>query len=497
MRTEVAGRSSCVLGIDLGTSALKLVAVSRDGQVTATVRAAYATISTAEGQAEQKPEHWLKALSAAAKKIRSHLGKKARIEAVALTGQMPTLVVMGGRKAGRRKPIARAITWQDSRADRWVSERVDDRLCRKIYSKTGVRIDGRYLAPMFQFHYRSKSRHAASILSAKDYLFHALTGLATTDPSTASGYGLYNLRARAWDPELCDFWGIAVEQLPGIESSSFRASLSERGSRLLGCRPSTPVVLGCADSVAGVHVLSRGEADSHTATILTGSSTVILKCDAQPQWDKQSRFLVTPLAVDGSYGREADLLSSGSAREWATSVLGSNDKKSLWKRAYDVAAGANGLLFAPYLAGGEQGILWNPSVRGMIRGLTLAHDGAQIARALLEGMCFEIRRCLEVFEEESSMSSVRLAGWMAETPQQSQLLADILGSPVHAFRLDSASAVGAAILSGLIDARKYSENAKPLICRPSRRKLLYNSLYAKYVAKFPSKLRRGKQGAIR
>jgi xylulokinase len=487
----VAERSSCVLGIDLGTSALKLAAVSRDGRVLATARATYVTISTAEGQAEQDPQHWQAAFSVAAKKIRSRLAKKFNVEAVALTGQMPTLVVMGGdkvagHKIARLKPVARAITWQDSRADQWASDRVDDRLRREIYLKTGVLIDGRYLAPMFQSHYRSKSRRANLILSAKDFLFHALTGHAATDPSTASGYGLYNLRTKAWDPELCNFWGIPVEQLPGIEGSSFSAPLSERGSQLLGCKSSTPVVLGCADSVAGAHALSRGKVDLHAATLLTGSSTVMLKCDAQPRWDPQNRFLVTPLALDGAYGREADLLASGSAWEWATGVLASKDKKSVWKLAYEVAPGADGLLFAPFLAGGEQGILWNPSLRGTISGLTLSHDGAKIARALLEGMCFEIRRCLEAFEKEAPLSPVRLAGWMAETPQQSQLLADVLGRTVQAFQLSSASAVGAALLSRLIDIRKYSENTKAIVFRPSQRKLLYNTLYAKYVAQYPA-----------
>lgn len=482
----MAKRISCVLGIDLGTSALKMIAVSCEGSVIATAREAYPTVSTVGGQAEQPPEHWLKALSAAAKKIRSRLGKKAVIEAVALTGQMPTLVAMDGQKTSGYKPISRAITWQDSRADEWASQRVDDRLRREIYLKTGILIDGRYLAPMFQFHHRSNSPKAKLILSAKDFLFHALTGRAMTDPSTASGYGSYNLRRKAWDPELCNFWGIAVDQLPAIESSSFRAPLSERGSRLLGCEPSTPVVLGCADSVAGAHALNRGKVDSQMATVLTGSSTVILKSDAQPRWDPQNRFLVTPLALDGAFGREADLLASGSAREWATAVLGSNHR-SVLERAYDVAPGANGLLFAPFLAGGEQGVLWNPNLRGMIRGLTLSHDGAHIARALLEGMCFEIRRCLQVFEEEVPLSSVLLAGWMAEASPQSQLLADILGRPVQAFKLDSASAVGATLLSGMIDGGKYAENTKPIVSRPSRREPSYNALYAKYVAQFPEK----------
>jgi len=473
-----------VLGIDLGTSALKLVVVSRDGRVMATARQTYATISTSEGQAEQDPDHWLRALSLAAREIRARLRGKVLIEAAALTGQMPTLVVLG-----RYKPIAHAITWQDSRADEWGTERVDDHLRREIYLKTGVLIDGRYLAPMFQFHYRSKRQRAKLILSAKDFLFHVLTGLATTDPSTASGYGLYNLCRNAWDPELCNFWGVPVEHLPCVKSSSFSAPLSKRGSQLLCCKPAIPVVLGCADSVAGTHAIGRGQVDSHTATVLTGSSTVILKCNVEPRCDSQNRYLVTPLAVDGTYGLEADLLASGSAREWAAGVLGGgnrNTQKSIWDLAYRVNPGADGLLFAPFLAGGEQGILWNPHLRGTISGLTLTHDGAKIARALLEGMCFEIRRCLEVFEEEAPLSSARLAGWMAEIPQQSQLLADILGRPVHAFRLSSASAVGAALLSGLIDSKKYFQNTKAIVFRPSKQRHLYNALYVKYAAQFPA-----------
>jgi xylulokinase len=486
-RTAVVKRRSCVLGIDLGTSALKLVAVSSDGRAIATARESYPTISRSQGEAEQDCEYWLKALSVAVRKIQSQLTPKARIEAVALTGQMPTLVVLR-----RHKAIAHAITWQDSRADPWVSTRVDNDLRRDIYLKTGVLIDGRYLAPMFRFHYGSKPQRASLILSAKDFLFHALTGLAVTDPSTASGYGLYNLRTKTWDPELTKLWDVPVEHLPPIRSSSFSAPLSKRGIQLLGCTTVMPVVLGCADSVAGAYGVIAGQLDSQTVTVLTGSSTVILKCDAEPRWDSQSRYLVTPLAVDGMYGREADLLASGSAREWAASVFLKRNKsrqESIWQRAYRVEPGADGLLFAPFLAGGEQGVLWNPSLRGTISGLTLTHDGAKIARALLEGICFEIRRCLVVFEEEALPSSVLVAGWMAEVPQHSQLLADVIGRPVHALRLGSASAVGAALLTGLIDSKKCVENSRPLVFTPTKQSLRYNQIYAKYVAQFPTAAR--------
>jgi len=468
----------CVLGIDLGTSAIKLIAVSREGRVLASARESYDTVSTLPGRAEQNCQHWLRALRTAARRIRSRL-RHTQIEGIALTGQMPTLVVLR-----RQKPIGAAITWQDSRADEWVKKRVDADLCLRIYRITGVRIDGRYLAPMFRYHHESGPK-ADRVLSAKDFLFHTLTGSIATDPSTASGYGLYNLQRKTWDPELCKFWGIDREILPSIESSSFRAPLSSQGRRLIGCAVGTPVVLGCADSVAGVYAISGTEQLQTTATVLSGTSTVIMRCDSQPHWDRHNRYLLTPFALDGWYGCEADLLAGGSAREWGARVfLGHAEKKlqrSRWEPVYRVTPGADGLLFAPFLAGGEQGVLWNPLLRGTLTGLTLAHGGVQIMRALLEGMCFEVRRCLEVFEEEGRISFVRIAGWMASIPQELQLLADVIGRPVHAFRLDSASAVGATFLTELIDTKTHFANVKPTVFGPSQRSKPYDEIYAKYV----------------
>jgi sugar (pentulose or hexulose) kinase len=184
------------------------------------------------------------------------------------------------------------------------------------------------------------------------------------------------------------------------------------------------------------------------------------------------------------------LLATGSTREWAAEVfLDSGNKKrrrSLWQSAYEIAPGAHGLLFAPFLAGGEEGVLWNSSLRGTLTGLTLAHNKAEIARALLEGMLFEIRRCLGVFQEEVPVSLVRVAGWIADIPQELQMLADIIGQPVHAFRLDSAPAIGATLLTGLVDSKKYFANTKPAVYTPGQPSKRYNQIYARYVDRFPA-----------
>jgi len=473
----------CVLGIDLGTSAIKVVAVSQKGRILATAREPYGTVATCEGQAEQDCADWLKAVSRAVTKIHKERTRNLTVEAIGLTGQMPTLVVLNGGK-----PLGRAITWQDSRADAWASERLNSELRHDLYRRTGVVIDGRYLAPMYGFHRKGKSRDDA-ILSAKDFLFYALTGVAATDASTASGYALYNLQSGAWDDTLCGFWNISAEQLPSIKPSSSSLPLSRHGRKLVRCALGTPVVVGCADSAAGVYALN-GSATNSAVTILTGSSTVIIKSDSSPHWDPETRYLVTPLGLDHMFGREADLLAGGSARDWVQSLFAGNDSKAqrlLWQGARAVSPGAEGLLFAPYLAGGEQGVLWNPELKGILNGLRSDHAPVHIVRALLEGMSFEIRRCVEVLEDKQ-IASVRISGWMAKNPADLQILADILGRSVHAYKLGSASAIGAALLTGFVDEEAYFREIGASVFNPTMKNTRsYDEVYARYIAQFPAR----------
>jgi sugar (pentulose or hexulose) kinase len=479
----IARELGCALGIDLGTSALKVVALSENGLILGTAREPYATVATYEGQAEQDCADWLKALSRAVNNIHKQRTRKLHVQAIGLTGQMPTLVVLN-----RGRLLRRAITWQDGRADSFASERLNSGLRDDIYRRTGVVVDGRYLAPMYGFHRRVKRRDDV-ILSAKDALLYALTGVAATDPSTASGYALYSLQSGAWDHQLCDFWNISADQLPSIKRSLSSLPLSSEGSKLVRCAPGTPVILGCADSAAGFYALS-GSAANQGFTILTGSSTVIIKSDSRPHWDPQSRYLVTPLAGDERYGREADLLASGSARDWVQKLFAGNDAKArrlLWERARKISPGANGIFFAPYLGGGEQGVLWNPALKGILTGLTCAHAPAHIARALLEGMSFEIRRCVEVLGD-APMAPVRITGWMAENPVDLQILADILDRPVHAYKLPSASAMGAALLTGFADQKAYFSEITPSVFSPiTKNTRCYDELFASYIAQFPAR----------
>ncbi|MGH6880184.1 xylulokinase [Hypericibacter sp.] len=480
-------RSALRLGIDLGTSAIKAVAIDDAGTAVASSDSPYPTHADLPGQAEQEPSHWLQAAATAVGNIGSQLGPAwpAKLASIGLTGQLPTLVCLGENGA-----LGRAIAWTDSRADQWATERLDRDRRRHFYRQTGMPIDGRYLAPMFQFHWQARRSVVRRILSAKDFLCFALTGRAVTDPSTAAGYGVYGIADKRWDPALCAFWELDPQFLPEIApANTIAGPLNAAGSRLLGLPEGLPVFVGAADSVAGA--LAMGGLAEGSVSIVMGSSTIVIATGREALLDPEARYLLTPHALEGWYGREMDLLSTGTGFRWLCGLLGWNAEQ-FEVRAQRSPPGANGLCFSPYLAGGEQGALWNPALRGVLHGLTLQHDPADIARAFLEGVYFEIRRCLDVLSDSSPAGSDRsgaivLSGHAAENPGLMRMLADVLDRPVRCFTHRSPSAIGAALLGFGNDAGSLATTTAQTAARaePGPAASAYDRLYRRYLGLFP------------
>ena len=445
MDLRAPGAGGIHLGLDLGTSAVKVVALGGDA-VLAASSAGFATDSTAPRQAEQHAADWLSATRAAFAALDAeltgagHADWRRAVQAIGLTGQLPTLVCLG---AGG--PLGPAITWKDGRADAWAEQVLDRGERARIYARTGMPIDGRYLGPMYRFHYASREAEVSWLLSAKDYLGYALTGQAATDPSTAAGYGAFDLEAGRFDADLAARWDIPDHLLPPVKvAGDVLAPLSPEGAELTGLRAGTPVVVGAADSVCSA--LAMGGLEAGVVCVTMGSSTVILDAVHSARRDPAARYLVTPHALTGWYGREMDLLATGTGHDWLSRLFS-------WRAGeLDAAAtrsepGARGLTFAPYLAGGEQGALWDPTLSGVLRGLTVRHEPADIARAFLEGVYFEIRRCVEVLAETSPVRSLVVSGHFVDQPSSLQLLADVLDRPVRPVRTPSPAALGAALLA--------------------------------------------------
>lgn len=466
------------LGIDLGTSALKVLLLDAQGQRVGEGEAGFPTRSDQPQQAEQSPQDWLAAAADAMVQLRGQLASEvdwpARVGAIGLTGQLPTLVCLGADG-----PLGAAITWRDGRADGLAAERITPRRRREIYDRTGMPIDGRYLAPMLARHFGERLGEVRLALSAKDFLLWALTGIACTEPSTAAGYGLYDLTEQRFSTALARDWQTPLELLPPVrDSNGLAGPLDERGARLLGLRTGIPVSTGAADSVCAAYALSG--LDEQCASISLGTSAVVVGATRQLQFDRQARCLVTPHVQPGWYGREMDLMATGSGHQWLSQLFDWRHGE-LDARAARSLPGARGLLFPPYLAGGEQGALWNPALKAGLFGLTLAHSADDIARAYLEGVCFELRRCVDVLAEQSPVRAVAVSGNITKVPSSAQLLADILGRPVRLASQKSPAAQGAASLAGtLAGLGGPMPSALMVELPPGGQAAAYADLYARY-----------------
>jgi sugar (pentulose or hexulose) kinase len=440
------------VGLDLGTSGLKGVAMSGDGAHLATASAGYATARPLPGRAEQDPAHWFSAVADVVAALTAAVPAD-RWAGIGLSAMIPTLVLADADGDA----IGPAITWEDDRADpdgeRFRIEAGGD----VLYRETGQWVDGRYLLPMVRWLAReahNRVERAEWVLGAKDHLFLRLTGEAATDPSTATGFGCYSLRTGSWDETLA---GGATSKLPPVEPTSFTRGSRADAAEALGLPAGIPIVLGAADSVCGA--LGAGARSEGARVSLWGTSTAIIGVSADPVLDDAHRYLVTPLALGEEWGLEMDLVSTGGAIAWLAQMLGVSEAE-LFDLAATSPLGANGASFLPYLGFGEQGALWDPTLRGTIGHLTLTHDRADLARALLEGVALEVRRCVRVLDEAGvAPGPLVIAGGAAGSETFADMLAGATGAAIT--RIDDGrwiSARGAAIVAaasaGAIDPRR-------------------------------------------
>jgi len=344
-----------------------------------------------------------------------------------------------------------------------------------LYRLTGQWVDGRYLLPMFgRIAGADPDRAAATtaIASAKDYLFAWLTGELTTDPSTASGYGCYELEAGRWNAAALAVAGLAGlagggpgrPGLPAVRPSVAWRPLRPGAAARLGCAP-VPVVLGAADSVLGA--LGLGVRAPGQVAYLAGTSTVVLGITDRLVLDPDPgshRFLVTPLAEPGWWGVEMDLLATGSAITWLADLLGDGLTAA---GLVELAAGADpsrAPVLLPYLSPGEQGALWDPLLRGAAAGLDLSHGREHLARALVNGIVLESRRCLAVLDEIGGFGrAVEVAGGSAAGSSFRADLADATRRTVSARGDDGAyySARGAALMAVMAVTGGWPDGAFP------------------------------------
>ena len=429
-----------ILAIDLGTSRVKVGLIDEHLATIATSSNTYPTLTYDPGMAEQKPGDWLNAISASTKSVLA-TEPSSHIDAIVVTAQMPTLVALDATG----HVIGNAVTWQDSRADSLVLAQLDHSAHQRVVEVAGTPIDGRYIIPMHLRRNVESPYAPATLLSAKDFVYFVLTSELLTDPSTASGFGNFDVTSGTWSDELTALWGIGTELLPRVVDPHYSCALSAPGARLLdGVAPGTPVVVGAADSVCAHHFITTLFGDA--VSVIDGSSTVIM-ATMPTTAVLGSDILITPLVDSSLRGAEMDLLATGSSIGWLAQLLEVTPDELEELALTNPRRADNEVLFLPYLARGEQGVIWRSDLTGSIGGLSLNATRADLALALFEGIAIETVRCIDLLQRAQTLRRVVCVNAPRSRHLGAALLGALLNVPVFALAQQSPSLLGAALIA--------------------------------------------------
>lgn len=455
---------SIVIGVDVGTSGTKAVAVNEAGKVVASTLIEYPLHSPKPNWAEQDPADWKAAAFEALRRLANAPGvNKDDVKAIGLTGQMHGSVFLDANNA----VIRPALLWCDQRTAQQcdaITLKVGER--RLIEMVCNPALTG-FTAPKILWLRDNEPQNYAKVrkvLLPKDYIRLELTGEFATDVADASGTLLFDVKERAWHTELMSLLDVPREFMPrAYEGPEVTGELSKRASEATGLHPGVPVVAGGGDQAAGA--VGCGIVRKGALSASLGTSGVVFAFADSITLDPEGRVHTFCHSVPGKWHVMGVMLSAGGALRWFRDAVcqaeiavgaqtGVDPYEYITAAAGQVPIGAEGLMFLPYLTG-ERTPHKDPYAKGAFIGLSLRHTRAHMARAVLEGVAYGMRDSLEIIREIGvAVAEVRANGGGARSMLWRQILADTGGAPIVTINIDEGPAYGAALL-GMVGAGIY------------------------------------------
>ena len=425
---------SVAVGLDVGTSGLKALAVAEDGEIVGRAEREYGLSTPQPGWAEQDPEDWWHATEAAL----ADLGVDA-VSGIGLSGQMHGLVALDADEAVLRP----AMLWNDQRTGAECEE-IEERIgLEALIAATGNRALTGFTAPKLLWlekHEPEIHERIAHILLPKDYVRLRLCGERAIDVADASGTLLFDVAQREWSSEVCDALGVPAEWLPrALESPEVSGETAD----------GTPVAAGAGDQAAGALGVGVVEAGAPLSVVL-GTSGVVFCALPEFAADAQARVHAFCHAVPGTWHAMGVMLNAAGALRWLHDALGGGaDYAELVEEAAAWGPGVEGLTFLPYLAG-ERTPHADPDARGAFSGLSLRHDRGALVRAVLEGVAFGLRDSLDLIAELGPLPDRgRVSGGGGRSEEWLRIVASVLELPLERTAVDEGAAFGAALLGGV------------------------------------------------
>lgn len=451
---------SVYLGIDIGTSGTKTLAILEDGTILSSATATYPLASPKPGWSEQAPADWWQATIKTVREVlKKGKIKPADVKGIGLSGQMHGSVFLDKKQ----QVIRPALLWNDQRTTKE---------CAEIEKKAGGRekliqmvanpaLTG-FTAPKILWLRNNEPKNydkVTQVLLPKDYIRFCMTGEYASEVSDASGTLLLNVAKRDWSTELLSLLEIDAKLLPKVyESEEVSATLSAAAAKELGLPVGVPIVGGGGDQAAGA--VGNGIVSSGAVSATMGTSGVVFAHSDAMQIDPQGRVHTFCHAVRGQWHVMGCVLSAGGSLQWYRNQLGDAEVALAKKQKVDpyeilsaeaakAPAGSEGLYFLPYLTG-ERTPHADPYCRAAWIGLSIRHGRSHLIRSVIEGATYAMRDTLEIIKEMNiPVKEIRLSGGGARSGFWKQVQADIYGQKVVTINAEEGPAFGVALLAAV------------------------------------------------
>lgn len=444
----------CLLGIDVGTSGTKVIAVTTDGTVLAQSSCSHRLSVPRPGWVEQDPDDWWAATQAAVRTVVARIpGGPQQVAAIGLAGHMSSVV--GIDAAGR--PVRPCMLLSDTRSADEAAQ-LDERFGRRIQRLCGARPSAAAVAPRMlwlQRHEPEAYRRTEAFVFAKDYVRLRLTGELASEATDAGNTMLLGLASGRWDEQLIQDAGLDVAKLPQlVPTSAVAGEVTAEAAASTGLRAGTPVVAGAADMAATA--VGAGAVEPGVVGITIGTAApVITSFQAMPLGARgQVTFHVHPMP--GWLYSIGSIFSGGLSLSWLADVTGGHggddraaDYERLSAEAAAVPRGSDGVIFLPFLVGSGSPD-FDGAMRGTFLGLSLRTNRGALVRAVMEGVAYNARECIDVFRRLGApVERIHLGGGGSASSTWQQIFAGVLGTPVHPVVVRDMAALGSAALAGV------------------------------------------------
>ncbi|MGQ9632487.1 MAG: xylulokinase [bacterium] len=444
-----------LLGIDVGTTGTKGLLIDTEGKVLGSAHREYdhGLIAPRQNWVEQEAEDWWNALIGVVRELVGGRDIAASVRGLGLSTQGGTLVPVDGEN----RPLRRAITWLDTRAQREAEVLASNVGQDFFVCRVGTTISSRSVLAKMRWLRDNEPEvfsGAAKFAFVGDYIIKRLTGRYACDPSNASIDLLLNLRSGEWDSDLLGLASINQDLLPPIlESGTPVGNLSRGAAEELGLPESVVVAASAHDqycAALGAGVLREGD-----CLLSCGTAWVLLApLDHLILEERRPKFLPGRHLIPGPWGLMAAMSNGGVVWDWFNDLVsswecGEGSYEELNENLWTISPGAGGLICLPHFTG-SAAPTWEGTARGAIIGLTLSHSRYDVLRAVMEGIALETRWSLEEMRGLGlSISSLKMIGGAARSPVWPRIVADSTGCPVSVPENPEAACLGAAILAGV------------------------------------------------